>query len=264
MARYEYPLDNEWKAARERLGMLEAAWDPWTQSCLLKIGVTEGWQCLEIAGGGGSITEWLCERVGSSGHVVATDLQPHFLKAIDAANLEVLRHDLIQDPLPERKFDIVHARALLTFLPDPALALTKMVAALKPGGWLLVEEPDYVSGIPDPSMPVDALSLSQKAWDAMLHQLRSQGYKTELGRRLYNDVAGTGVANIQAEGFVGMQLRGRPWARFWHITFEQLEQRIQNAGLLSPDECVEYKRLLDSSSYRWMNPVCMSVWGQRA
>jgi SAM-dependent methyltransferase len=264
MAQYEYPLDNEWKAARERLAMLEAAWDPWTKSCLLKVGVGEGWRCLEIAGGGGSIGEWLCRRVGSNGHVVATDLQPHFLQAIEASNLKVMRHNIIEDALPEKSFDLVHARALLTFLPDPALALAKMVAALKPGGWLLVEEPDYVSGIPDPSMLADAVALSQKAWDAMLGQLRSQGYKTELGRHLYHDVAITGLANIQAEGFVGMQLAGTPWARFWRITFEQLEQRIQNAGLLSADECNEYRRLLDSLAYRWMNPICMSVWGQRS
>lgn len=134
MARYEYPLDNEWRAARERLGMLEAAWDPWTIKCLSKVGVDEGWRCLEIAGGGGSIAEWLCARVGQNGHVTATDLQPRFLQTIDARNLEVLRHNLIEDPFPESEFDLVHARALLTFLPDPALALAKMVSALKPGG----------------------------------------------------------------------------------------------------------------------------------
>ena len=193
MARYEYPLDNQWGAARERLGRLEAAWDPWTIRCLLKVGVGEGWRCLEIAGGGGSIAEWLCRRVGPGGGVVATDLQPHFLEALGAPNLEVLRHNIISDPLPEARFDLIHARALLTFLPEPGQALTKMVAALKPGGWLLVEEPDYISGTADPTMPAEAIALSQKSWDAMLRQLRSQGYDTELGRHLYHDVTMTGL-----------------------------------------------------------------------
>jgi trans-aconitate methyltransferase len=89
--------------------------------------------------------------VGTGGHVVATDLQPHFLEAISASNLEVIRHDLLRDPLPERTFDLVHGRAVLAFLPQPAETLAKLVAALKPGGWLLIEEPDYVSTIPDPS-----------------------------------------------------------------------------------------------------------------
>jgi ubiquinone/menaquinone biosynthesis C-methylase UbiE len=73
MGEYKYPLSNEWKAARERLSHLEAAWDSWTTRNFGKVGVSEGWHCLEIAGGGGSIAEWLCRQVGSSGRVVATE-----------------------------------------------------------------------------------------------------------------------------------------------------------------------------------------------
>jgi SAM-dependent methyltransferase len=219
---------------------------------------------LEIAGGGGSIADWLCRRVGPSGNVVATDLQPHFLEALGASNLEVLQHNIISDPLPDAGFDLVHARALLTFLPEPERALAKMLAALKPGGWLLVEEPDYISGTADPTMPPEAIALSEKGWDAMLHQLRSQGYDTELGRHLYHDVTITGLTDVQAEGFVAMQLGGNPWGPFWRITFEQLEDRIVGAGLLNRDECEAYRALLVSPTYRWLNPVCMSVWGQRS
>jgi 2-polyprenyl-3-methyl-5-hydroxy-6-metoxy-1,4-benzoquinol methylase len=79
MVEYKYPLDNKWIAARERLAQLEAVWDPWTIRNFEKVGVKEGWHCLEVAGGGGSVAEWLCRQVGGSGHVVATDIQPHFL-----------------------------------------------------------------------------------------------------------------------------------------------------------------------------------------
>jgi hypothetical protein len=65
---------------------------------------------LEVAGGGGSIAEWLCRQVGRSGHVVATDLELRFLEAIHASNLEVWRHDILSEPLPEGAFDLVHAR----------------------------------------------------------------------------------------------------------------------------------------------------------
>ena len=42
--------------------------------------------------------------------------------------------------LPAGAFDLVHERAVLTFVPEREAALTRMVAALKPGGCLLVEE----------------------------------------------------------------------------------------------------------------------------
>jgi hypothetical protein len=62
-----------------------------------------------------------------------------------------------------------------------------MVAALKPGGWLLLEEPDYVSAIPDPSMAPWAAALSQKVSEALASFGRS-GYDRELGRHLYTFV----------------------------------------------------------------------------
>jgi hypothetical protein len=67
----EYSLDNTWVQARERLAALEALVDPSTIRHLEALGVSEGWQCLEVGGGGGSITEWLCRRVGPAGRVVA-------------------------------------------------------------------------------------------------------------------------------------------------------------------------------------------------
>jgi 2-polyprenyl-3-methyl-5-hydroxy-6-metoxy-1,4-benzoquinol methylase len=132
MAEYKYPLSNEWKGARERLSLLEAMFDPWTIRNLGKVGVREGWRCLEIAGGGGSIAEWLCRQVGSNGHVVATDLEPRFLEAVNASNLEVWLHDILREPLPEGAFDLVHARAVLGFLPQPTETIGKLAAALKP------------------------------------------------------------------------------------------------------------------------------------
>jgi SAM-dependent methyltransferase len=67
--------------------------------------------------------------------VVAIDLQPRFLMDLNASNLEVRNHDILNDQLPERMFDLVHARGLLAFLPKPEKAIAKMAAALKPGGW---------------------------------------------------------------------------------------------------------------------------------
>ena len=41
--------------------------DPWTRRYLAGLGVGQGWRCLELGGGNGSITEWLCAAVGPSG-----------------------------------------------------------------------------------------------------------------------------------------------------------------------------------------------------
>ena len=84
--------------------------------------------------------------VAPNGKVIATDLETDFLEAEAAAypTLEVLRHDITAEDLPTG-FDVVHARWLTEWLPDKARALRRMVAALRPGGMLLDEEPDFVT-----------------------------------------------------------------------------------------------------------------------
>ncbi|MBV9288759.1 MAG: class I SAM-dependent methyltransferase [Hyphomicrobiales bacterium] len=261
MSQYKYLLSNEWERARERLSLLEALHDPWTIRNFGKLGVKDGWRCLEIGGGGGSIAAWLCRQVGGSGHVVATDLDPRFLLAIQASNLEVWRHDILCEPLPEGVFDLVHARLVLMFLPKPAETIAKMTAALRPGGWLLLEE--GLAAIPDPSMTPAAMALSTKGQQAMLSLAKSRGVDVEFGRRLYHELSANGLSDLQAEGLAPMRIGGTPSARFWKITVEQVQDQILEARLLTQAELEDYRCLLDSPEYRWFAPIMMSVWGRR-
>ena len=48
----------------------------------------------------------------------------------------------VSEPAPPGSYDLVHARLVLVHVPQRAEALAAMVSALKPGGWLLVEEAD--------------------------------------------------------------------------------------------------------------------------
>jgi len=49
---------------RERLGLLERVADPITLRRLQSLGVREGWRCLEIGAGHGSVARWLAMQVG--------------------------------------------------------------------------------------------------------------------------------------------------------------------------------------------------------
>jgi tRNA A58 N-methylase Trm61 len=69
-----YIFDNAQPQAARRFTSLEALYDPWTIQHLERTGIAEGWSCLEIGGGGGSISAWLADRVGECGHVLVTDL----------------------------------------------------------------------------------------------------------------------------------------------------------------------------------------------
>ena len=63
----------------DRLRLLESAFDPQPWLRLENVGVSEGWHCLEVGAGAGSIMNWLSKKVGSCGKVVAIDTNTRFL-----------------------------------------------------------------------------------------------------------------------------------------------------------------------------------------
>jgi SAM-dependent methyltransferase len=77
------------------------------------------------------------------------------------AGYTVRCHDVGVDPPPGDGFDLVHARLVLVHVPQRAAALAAMISALRPGGWLLVEEADPTMqplACPDESGPAQRLA----------------------------------------------------------------------------------------------------------
>ena len=149
---------------RERwLSLLEELVDPATVRRLEGVGVAPGWRALEVGAGRGSIAAWLADRVAETGRVVATDIDTSLLEQLDDERIEVLRHDVLVDDLPQGDFDLVHCRALLVHLSDPERALERMAGWLKPGGVLVAEEPwtDVARLGPDPVVAKAAEALGQ-------------------------------------------------------------------------------------------------------
>src|SRR6516225_12226555 len=141
----EHVFDKAGRRAEAQDRELSRLYDENTIRHIEQRGIDQGWSCLEVGGGGGSIASWLCKRVGPTGRVLATDLEPCFLEALAFSNLEVRRHDIRYEGLPERQFDLAHARLVLMHLPGRELAVQRMLASLKPGGWIVVEEFDNLS-----------------------------------------------------------------------------------------------------------------------
>jgi len=135
-----YSFDNAAPQAGDRFAHLSALYDDVTSRHLDRLGIRAGWSGLEVGAGGGSIALFMSRRVGVRGHVVATDINTDWMSCPLPANVELRCHDIGIDPLPDATFDVIHARAVLTFVPERRTALQRMIAALKPSGWLLIEE----------------------------------------------------------------------------------------------------------------------------
>ena len=256
-----YVYEHAWDAEVVRLRGLESALDPGTRDHLLRLGVKPGARCLEIGAGGGAVAHWLAEQVGPDGVVVATDLETDFLEkmAADFPTLQVLRHDLTAEDLPGG-FDLVHARYLVEWLPDKLLALRRMVAALRPGGVLLDEEPDWVTIFETP----ESSALRHVMIAAMRYLEATSPIDTEYGRRLVGDLVAAGLEDVQAEGRCAIVPGGSPPAAgFLRLTIEKLRGPLISRHRVSEIEFSEALAILDDPATSVMFPLTVAAWGRR-
>jgi SAM-dependent methyltransferase len=248
---------------RERLALLTQMADPITIRRMTHLEVGPGWRCLDVGAGDGSMARWLARRVGPEGHVVATDLNPRFLGGHALSNLEVRRHNILEDELETAHYDLVHCRAVLMHLPDPVRALRRLANAVRPGGWLLVEEAGGSAsfGAADPRHArAAAFDRSSRAvWDA----LKAAGtMDLDFGRRLPTLFEGLGIQDL---GYEGVSLTGRGGdllARFVQMTNELLRGPLVAAGVVCGADFDKLHRAYDDRSFWFVGFTIFATWGR--
>src|SRR5262245_13040861 len=204
----------------ERLSLLEQIFDP--ASRRRRDLVLPGWRCLEVGAGRGSMAVWLAERVGENGRVVATDVDVTYLERLDVPNLEVHRHNILEDPLDALgpgSFDLVCSRLVLFWLAGKQeVAIRRMVQCLRPGGWLVDEDGDWGTVAPvDPRH--SHYAPYHAAWQGGAW-LASRGYDPAFGQKLPALFERCGLDNIRHEASTEVVRGGSPWGRWWQQSLD--------------------------------------------
>ena len=201
MSNSEYLLENRKTEAMQRFDALSALFDPGTLRQFEACGISAGWRCWEVGAGGPALPRKIADRVGPTGHVLATDIDDAWAKGAVSANVEVRVHDVTGAP-PEGLFDLVHARLVLVHVRERANALRHMIAALKPGGWLVIEDADPalqpLSCI-DPYGP--AQDLANRIRSGFRALLAKRGADLSFGRKLPRMFREAGMEHVSAEAY---------------------------------------------------------------
>jgi SAM-dependent methyltransferase len=187
-------------------------------------------------------------------HGDTVHLDTRFLDGLRVPNLDVRRHDIGAEPLPEATFDLVH-------VPRREAALARMAAALKPGGWLVVEE----AGPPawEPSLQLEPVAPRPRAFELLLQVMEARGVALGYGRSLRARMRALCQREIGAEGRVVRGTDGSPGAWVVRAGIEQLREGILATGRISEPEYEADLARLDDPAFAFTSPLMWAAWGHR-
>jgi SAM-dependent methyltransferase len=257
----DYLLDNSSPQTAVRLSALAQIFDPGTVRHINQLGIRNGWRCLEIGAGAGTIANWLADKVGPNGYVVATDIDTRFLEKLGRNNLDIRRHNIVVDPLPPSSFDLVHLRLVLLHLPEREKVIERLLGVLKPGGWILAEEFDALSVRSDPDRYPSESAIQTFA---LMHKvMMNRGIDLRFGRCLAGRLKGHGFTEVATEGQIFMWSGGSPGAEMYRANIRQLRDAIEGTGLITADEIECDLAELSRNDVMFPSPIMWSVRARR-
>lgn len=221
----EYVLDHHQEGERQRLALMSRLLDPMHRRHLERLGAGPGARTLEVGCGNGSISAWLAGRIAPGGRAVAVDLDLSLLDA-DVPGLECRQADILAGPVGPGDFDLVTARAVLHHVADAEAAVANLVTSAKPGGTILLIEPDF--------LPVSIAEPPEVRafWQGWLAWSREQGIDYFIGRRLPAMLSRLGLKDVGATAETALYNGGSLWAVYWRQTVIELRPRLVDSGKL--------------------------------
>jgi SAM-dependent methyltransferase len=221
----DYVLDHHQEGERQRLALMSRLLDPAHRRHLERLGAGPGARTLEVGCGNGSISAWLAGRVAPGGRAVAVDLDLS-LAGADVPGLELRQADILAGPVQPEDFDLVTARAVLHHVADAQAAVVNLVASARPGGTILLIEPDF--------LPVSVAEPPEVRafWQGWLAWSREQGIDYFIGRRLPAMLSGLGLQDVEATAETALYNGGSLWALYWRQTVIELRPRLVASGKL--------------------------------
>lgn len=240
--RFEYVLGDSAREAA-RLDRQAELWDPRAHALFERLGVSPGWNVLEIGPGQGSVHMELRRRAGRP--VDAVERSPVFADAVrqraqgdGLGEGRIWQCSLMSAPLTPGAYDLIYARWVFCFLPDPELHVGKLIEALRPGGLLAIQDYAHRESFalcPRPVEWLDFLAADRAMFAAYGGDISIGGRLPTLFER----------AGLEVVDVTPTHMSGSPGSPVWEWLFRYFDSVRERLGHLPPMDPGRAARLWD-------------------
>ncbi len=253
-----YLLDGSDEDLKRLIGLAEAHGDM-ARTALHRSGITPGWNVIECGCGPVGALVQLAELVGDAGRVTGVDLNPAAVDrvrsvaaALGLGNVRAFAAD-VHDLAAEAAggpFDLAYTRLVLVHQHDPGRTLRQIAGLVKPGGWVIVQEP-LARPLPRSFPDFDAVGA---AWGLMADLMERSGAPSEVAEQLPRWAAAAGLEVVRMDGSFSF---GPPAAYFdlYASALTAMRERAVAAGLTTGqdiDTIVASLTAAQPAAYEWV------------
>ncbi|HTV19787.1 MAG TPA: class I SAM-dependent methyltransferase [Polyangiaceae bacterium] len=168
--------------------------DELTEPLFTRAGLAEGMRVLDVGCGVGDVSLLAGRFVGASGSVLGVDRSGDSIdlarRRAASAGLHNLRFEqsALEELHAEGPFDALVGRLILLYLPDPAQVLQQLASLVRPGGLIIFQEMDMLTGRSLPPVP-----LYERVGHWITTTFQRAGVDIEMGSRLFETYRRAGL-----------------------------------------------------------------------
>ena len=260
-----YVLGQSERAAR-RLEIQDAHFGAVSEQLLDDLDIRPGDRVVELGCGPGGLSRRILGRLGAGGVLVGVDCSDGLLTqarerlaGVGAARFEPVLADIVQLGAWLDGADVVVGRTVLHHVPMVEFVLGRLRAAVRPGTRVGFLEPDFrtplarlayleVTGRPDLA-PL-------RVWAIAINQLyQANRLSPDVGANLARTLETAGFRHVRAD-WAECRSDGAMIENML-MFYDEVRDRLQALGLLTPEEVAEQQRLL-----RVLSPDTLpAAWG---